>query len=160
MGATKQVILSESERIELEEYIRVNRDFKINRRLISFRMLDQGSSRQDIINVFGISYQSIIRWVDIYEEFGLPGLLVLHYDGRRPSALEPYEQDLLTFSKENVVTCIDQIVDFVNNVLQIPLGYDAVRAFVKKNSILLPSNQRKFHLRKQKKSSKKSLSNK
>lgn len=155
MSASKKIQLSESERIHLDALISFHRDYKINRRLLCIRMLDQGKTRGEATSILDVSYQCIIEWVDIYMNQGLDGLCVFNYDGRRKPMLQDHEQDLVDFVSNNVITNFNQIVGFVNNDLGIPMKYNGIYDFVKKNLILLRSNQPKSHLRKQKNPSKK-----
>jgi transposase len=69
------IILGEQELKDLKNQIKVQKDTKIYKRLLSLKMKDQGLSNQNISKILDVHIDTITDWFKIYTVSGLNGLL-------------------------------------------------------------------------------------
>ncbi len=127
-----EISLKKEEKELLDKKIKSTRDAKISKRFMCIHHMNEGKNVKAIAELLLVTVETIRNWVIQYKEHGLESLSEFKYDGRRPSCLEEHKDEIEEYIKNNVISDINQVVNFINNTLNVDIKYHATRMFLKK----------------------------
>lgn len=85
MGRKEKVIeLTDQERVELEQGYKSSQNAPFSRRCHIILLKSEGSTSQQIANIFQVTIQPINKWVKRYKVSGIQGLQTKSGQGRKP----------------------------------------------------------------------------
>jgi transposase len=79
---------------DLFSWSRECKDIRQSERFMAIRMLMQGRSREEVMEIYGISWSTLQRWVKLWNKGGKEALIMGKPTGR-PSKLTPEAKDFL-----------------------------------------------------------------
>jgi transposase len=113
---------------------------KFQRRYQCLWMLNENYLKKDIAILLGVNIDTITDWIKIYNQSGLEGLGLLHYDGRRPSQLDSVKSSIEKIISTQNVSRIKDLQALLINEHKIKVEHSWLYRYCKKNSICLIKN--------------------
>lgn len=129
--------LSSTEVSDLKRLRRSEKDGKILRRYQCLWMAHEGVPKKEIASTLGINIDTVTDWVKLFNKDRLLGLSKLHYEGRRPSALDAIKDLLIKHIKEYSISKLSELQDFLKTEHSIAVEHSWLSRYCKKNSIAL-----------------------
>lgn len=108
----RQIKLTDSQRIELEEGYRNGNTASFRQRCHIILLKSQSRKAKDITQITGLNIQSIYNWLNRYEEKGIQGLQTKAGQGRPKILDEQHEQiikDCITKERQRLSLVMDEI---------------------------------------------------
>ena len=133
--------LSLGEVSDLKRLRRIEKDGKILRRYQCIWMAHEGFPKKEIATTLGINIDTVTDWIKLFNKDRLGGLSRLHYDGRRPSALDAIKDLLITHIREQSIGKLSELQDFLETRHSITVEHSWLSRYCKKNSIALIKRQ-------------------
>ena len=133
--------LSLGEVSDLKRLRRIEKDGKILRRYQCIWMAHEGFPKKEIATTLGINIDTVTDWIKLFNKDRLGGLSRLHYEGRRPSALDAIKDLLITHIREQSIGKLSELQDFLETRHSITVEHSWLRRYCKKNSIALIKRQ-------------------
>jgi transposase len=133
--------LSAIEVAELKKLRRSEKSGKILRRYQCIWLAHEGLPKKEIASTLGVNIDTVTDWVKLFNEYRLSGLCKLHYEGRRPSALDPIKDLLLKHIREQSISKLSELQDFLETNHSIVVEHSWLSRYCKKNSIALIKRQ-------------------
>lgn len=133
--------LSSQEISTLKKLRRSEKDGKILRRYQCIWMAHEKHSKKEIAFLLGINIDTVTDWIKLFTKQGLSGLSKLHYEGRRPSALDAIKDLLIKHIREQPVSKLSELQDFLHTKHSIKVEHSWLSRYCKKNSIALIKRQ-------------------
>jgi transposase len=129
--------LSPAQEEELLERKKKEKKVKIHRRLQCIELKNKGAKGRDVASVIGVAEETISHWLKLFTEEGFDGLCSLKYEGRRPSKLDPYKEELKKYVKDGNITKLSQLQAYVQESYGFFVEHSWLSRYCKKNSIVL-----------------------
>lgn len=133
--------LSSDEVSELKRLRRSEKDGKILRRYQCIWMAHEGFPKKEIATTLGINIDTVTDWIKLFNKVRLGGLSKLHYEGRRPSALDAIKDLLIKHISEQSIGKLSELQDFLETRHSITVEHSWLSRYCKKNSIALIKRQ-------------------
>ncbi len=133
--------LSLGEVSDLKRLRRIEKDGKILRRYQCIWMAHEGFPKKEIATTLGINIDTVTDWIKLFNKDRLGGLSRLHYEGRRPSALDAIKDLLITHIREQSIGKLSELQDFLETRHSITVEHSWLSRYCKKNSIALIKRQ-------------------
>ena len=133
--------LSLGEVSDLKRLRRIEKDGKILRRYQCIWMAHEGFPKKEIATTLGINIDTVTDWIKLFNKDRLGGLSKLHYEGRRPSALDAIKDLLITHIREQSIGKLSELQDFLETRHSITVEHSWLSRYCKKNSIALIKRQ-------------------
>ena len=133
--------LTPKEVLELKQLRRSERDGKILRRYQCVWMAHEKFPKKEIASTLGVNIDTITDWIKLFNKNRLGGLSKLHYEGRRPSSLDAVKDLLLKHIREQSVSKLSELQDFLLKTHSIEVEHSWLSRYCKKNSIALTKRQ-------------------
>lgn len=133
--------LSSDEVSELKRLRRSEKDGKILRRYQCIWMAHEGFPKKEIATTLGINIDTVTDWIKLFNKVRLGGLSKLHYEGRRPSALDAIKDLLIKHIREQSIGKLSELQDFLETRHSITVEHSWLSRYCKKNSIALIKRQ-------------------
>lgn len=133
--------LSSDEVSELKRLRRSEKDGKILRRYQCIWMAHEGFPKKEIATTLGINIDTVTDWIKLFNKARLGGLSKLHYEGRRPSALDAIKDLLIKHIREQSIGKLSELQDFLETKHSITVEHSWLSRYCKKNSIALIKRQ-------------------
>jgi transposase len=128
--------LSKQERVKLNQCIKQEKNSKIYRRLQFLKLKDKGKTHTEIAGIVGVCIDTLTDWLAIYSTSGIDGLCQLNYDGRRPTKLDGYVDQIKQDVKERTITTLTELKDLLRENYNIQIEESWLSRLAQKNSIL------------------------
>ena len=135
------IVLTSIEILALKRLRRSEKDGKILRRYQCIWMAHEGLPKKEIALTLGVNIDTVTDWVKLFNKDRLDGLGKLHYEGRRPSVLDTVKHLLLKYIKEQSVSKLSELQDFLETKHSITVEHSWLSRYCKKNSIALIKRQ-------------------
>lgn len=129
--------LTSKETIELKRLRRIEKDGKILRRYQCIWMAHENFPKKEIASTLGVNIDTVTDWIKLFNKGRLGGLSKLHYEGRRPSGLDAVKDLLLQYIKEQSISKLSELQDFLETQHSIAVEHSWLSRYCKKNSIAL-----------------------
>jgi transposase len=129
--------LSASEVSALKQLRRIEKDGKILRRYQCIWMSHEGFPKKEIASTLGVNIDTVTDWIKLFTKSRLTGLSKLHYDGRRPSALDAVKEHLLKYIRQQSVSKLSDLQQYLQTNHSITVEHSWLSRYCKKNSIAL-----------------------
>jgi transposase len=133
--------LSSFEVVELKRLRRIEKDGKILRRYQCIWMTHEGLPKKEIASTLGINIDTVTDWIKLFNKDRLEGLSRLHYEGRRPSALDAIKDLLIKHIREQSISKLTELQFFLETKHSIVVEHSWLSRYCKKNSIALIKKQ-------------------
>jgi transposase len=133
--------LSPIEVAELKRLRRIEKDGKILRRYQCIWMAHEGLPKKEIASNLGINIDTVTDWVKLFNRDRLAGLSKLHYEDRRPSALDAIKDLLIKYIREQSISKLSELQVFLETKHSISVEHSWLSRYCKKNSIALIKKQ-------------------
>jgi transposase len=133
--------LSSAEFLELKRLRRVEKDGKILRRYQCIWMMHENLPKKEIAATLGVNIDTVTDWIKLFNKSRLSGLCKLQYEGRRPSGLDAVKEVLIKYIKEQSVSKLSELQDFLETKHSIIVEHSWLSRYCKKNSIALIKKQ-------------------
>ncbi len=108
---------------------------KIFKRLMAVEMRAYGGKCKDIAALLGVCIDTIADWTNLFLEGGIEVLCSLQYEGRRPSKLKSYTEEIRKKAKEDSLLALKQLRDWLQEKHALSVEESWLFRFCKKNSI-------------------------
>jgi transposase len=135
------ISLTAVEILELKRLRRVEKEGKILRRYQCIWMTHEGLPKKEIASTLGVNIDTVTDWIKLFNKSRLGGLRKLHYEGRRPSGLDAVKEVLIKHIKEQSVSKLSELQDFLETKHSIIVEHSWLSRYCKKNSIALIKRQ-------------------
>ncbi len=135
------ISLTSVEVLELERLRRSEKDGKILRRYQCVWMAYENFPKKEIASTLGVNIDTVTDWIKLFNKNRLGGLCKLHYEGRRPSGLDAVKDVLIKYIKEQSVSKLSELQDFLKTKHSIIVEHSWLSRYCKKNSIALIKKQ-------------------
>lgn len=99
------------------------------------------SPKKEIASTLGVNIDTVTDWVKLFNKDRLAGLSKLHYEGRRPSALDAIKDLLIKHIREQSISKLSELQDFLEAEHSITVEHSWLSRYCKKNSIALIKRQ-------------------
>jgi len=129
--------LSSIEVAELKRLRRGEKDGKILRRYQCIWMSHEGLPKKEIASTLGINIDTVTDWIKLFNKEGLAGLSKLHYEGRRPSALDAIKDLLIKHIREQSISKLSMLQDYLEAKHSIAVEHSWLSRYCKKTPLLL-----------------------
>ena len=129
------IILTKKQKTELTKRKKNEENSKIYRRYLYLEMSSKGMTNLKIASILGVCNDTLTEWKYIFENKGIEGLSMLHYDGRRKSKLTQYKDEILEKVKKGNVSTLNEIRDFLKKEHGVVVEHSWLSRFCKKNSM-------------------------
>ncbi len=136
-----QVILSEIDLAIIKTKKRKERDAKLLRRYQCLSMLHENYPKKEVAKLLGVNIDTITDWVKIYTKSGLAGLVLLKYEGRRPSSLDQIKDVLVDLIKKENINTMVQLQGKIKSSYKLDVEESWLGRYCKKNFISLIRRQ-------------------
>ena len=136
-----QVILSEIDLAIIKTKKRKERDAKLLRRYQCLSMLHENYPKKEVAKLLGVNIDTITDWVKIYTKSGLAGLVLLKYEGRRPSSLYQIKDVLVDLIKKENINTMVQLQGKIKSSYKLDVEESWLGRYCKKNFISLIRRQ-------------------
>jgi transposase len=133
--------LTSTEVLELKRLRRTEKDGKILRRYQCIWMTHENFPKKEIASTLGVNSDTVTDWIKLFNKSRLSGLRKLHYEGRRPSGLDAVKEVLIKYIKEQSVSKLAELQDFLETNHSIVVEHSWLSRYCKKNSIALIKKQ-------------------
>lgn len=140
----RKISLTEEEKIELEKYMKEEKRVKIYRRLLFIKLKDEKKKNTEIMEIIPVSINTLSDWTTQYLKKGLKWLWILNYDWRRVGKLAENKEKIDNYVKENIVSTLSELKDWLKNELNIDIENSWLWEFCKKNWIFLIKKQKNY----------------
>lgn len=110
---------------------------KILKRLQCVDLKNKKFSNNKIADILDITNDTVTIWIKLFLEQGFDGLCKLHYEGRRPSQLDPYQKKIKAYVKTHNVSKAVELQDWLKNKYNITIEHSWFTRYCKKNFIFL-----------------------
>ena len=104
-------------------------------------MAHEGFPKKKIASTRGVNIDTVTDWVKLFNKDRLAGLSKLHYECRRPSALDAIKDLLLKHIREQSISKLSELQDFLEAKHSISVEHSWLSRYCKKNSIALIKRQ-------------------
>jgi transposase len=135
------IILTATEALELKRLRRVEKNGKLLRRYQCIWMSHENFPKKEIASTLGVNIDTVTDWIKLFNKSRLGGLSKLHYEGRRPSGLDAFKDVLIKHIKEQSVSKLSELQDFLETKHSITVEHSWLSRYCKKNSIALIKRQ-------------------
>ena len=135
MTTKTKLFLTSKEESELRKRKENERDGKILRRFLCLEMKNKGYSHREIAELCDVCIDTITDWLRLYKRGGLNALSVLHYDGRRPSKLDRYLEDIKRYIEKKHPSRIVDLQVHIERKWHIEVEESWLWRWCKKNSV-------------------------
>ncbi len=135
------ISLTSVEVLELKRLKRSEKDGKILRRYQCIWMAYENFPKKEIASTLGVNIDTVTDWIKLFNKNRLGGLCKLHYEGRRPSGLDAVKDVLIKYIKEQSVSKLAELQDFLQTKHSIIVEHSWLSRYCKKNSIALIKKQ-------------------
>jgi transposase len=135
------ISLTAVEILELKRLRRVEKEGKILRRYQCIWMAHEEFPKKEIASTLGVNIDTVTDWIKLFTKSRLGGLRKLHYEGRRPSGLDAVKEVLIKHIKEQSVSKLSELQDFLETKHSIIVEHSWLSRYCKKNSIALIKRQ-------------------
>jgi transposase len=129
--------LTAKEIVELKRLRRVEKDGKILRRYQCMWFAHEKFPKKEIASMLSVNIDTVTDWIKLFNKNGLDSLSKLHYKGRRPSSLDCVKVELLKYIKEQSVSQLSELQQFLSDQYSIKIEHSWLSRYCKKNSIAL-----------------------
>jgi transposase len=133
--------LSANEIAELKKLRRIEKEGKILRRYQCIWMAHEKFPKKEIASTLGVNIDTVTDWIKLFNKVRLAGLCKLHYEGRRPSALDSIRELLIKHIREHSISKLSELQDFLETNYSIAVEHSWLSRYCKKNSISLIKRQ-------------------
>lgn len=135
------ISLTPVEVLELKRLRRSEKDGKILRRYQCIWMAYENFPKKEIASTLGVNIDTVTDWIKLFNKNRLGGLCKLHYEGRRPSRLDTVKDVLIKYIKEQSVSKLSELQDFLETKHSIIVEHSWLSRYCKRNSIALIKKQ-------------------
>jgi transposase len=135
------VSLTSTEVLELKRLRRMEKNGKLLRRYQCIWMTHENFPKKEIASTLGVNIDTVTDWIKLFNKSRLGGLRKLHYEGRRPSGLDAVKDVLIKHIKEQSVSTLSELQDFLATKHSITVEHSWLSRYCKKNSIALIKRQ-------------------
>ena len=133
--------LSANEIVTLKKLRRIEKEGKILRRYQCIWMAHEKLPKKEIASTLGVNIDTVTDWIKLFNKVRLGGLCKLHYEGRRPSALDGIKELLIKHIREHSISKLSELQDFLETNYSIVVEHSWLSRYCKKNSISLIKRQ-------------------
>lgn len=131
------VLLPNEDLLIVQMKKKTERNAKFLRRYQCLSMLHDKYAKKDIAHILGVNLDTITDWIKIYNKSGLSGLGLLHYEGRRPSALDEHKEELILLVKKKNISTLYELQSIIKQQYDLVAEHSWLSRYCKKNSISL-----------------------
>lgn len=110
---------------------------KFLRRYQCLWMLHEGYLKKDIASILSVNIDTITDWIKIYNNSGLSGLGLLHYEDRRPSILDARKVDIKNLVINENVSTIKELQSKIKIEFGLEVEHSWLYRYCKKNFVYL-----------------------
>jgi transposase len=135
------IVLSANEIVELKKLRRIEKEGKILRRYQCIWMAHEKFPKKEIASTLGVNIDTVTDWIKLFTKVRLEGLCKLHYEGRRPSALDAIKELLIKHIREHSISKLAELQEFLETRYSIVVEHSWLSRYCKKNSISLIKRQ-------------------
>jgi transposase len=132
-----QLSIPKSDMVVIAQKRRTESKAKFQRRYQCLWLLHEGYLRKDVANMLGVNIDTVTDWIKIYNKSGLEGLGLVHYEDRRPSSLDMYKDDILSYIANNGVSTINELRAMLAHSYGLKIEHSWLYRYCKKNFIAL-----------------------
>lgn len=129
--------LTKKEEKQLKELLKTTSQSKILKRYQCIHFKYQGLPNKQIAVLLCVNIDTVTDWFKLFNKVGLKGLGELAYDGRHPSQLEEYKEEIKKYVDENIVSSIKELQSYIAEAYNITIEHSWLFRYCKKNSIYL-----------------------
>jgi transposase len=129
--------LSSAQAKELRRRLKETKSTKVLRRLQCIQFVSENEPRSRIAKLLGVRPETISVWSQLFLKKGFEGLCSLHYDGRRPAALDRVRDELRRDLKAGKYDTLKDVQHALKETHGIDVCISWIWRYAKKNSLLL-----------------------
>jgi transposase len=90
-----------------------------------------------LARLLNVNIDTITAWIKIYNKEGLAGLGLLKYEGRRPSALDSFKKQIISYVQKEDITTLSELQMTIEKKHQLKIEHSWLSRYCKKTSLLL-----------------------
>lgn len=120
---------------DIQDAMKKEKNIKIYRRLQAVLWKNLKKPHQEIAFLLQVNQNTITNWFHLYEKKGLSGLCTLDYEGRRPSKLNRYEQEIRAYIEKENISNITILQSWIESQFGLHVEESWLYRYCKKNSI-------------------------
>ena len=128
--------LSPTQTKELQRRLKEAKSTKVLRRLQCIQLVFEDEPRSRIATLLSVRPETISVWSNLFLEEGFEGLCSLHYDGRRPAALDRVKDALKRDLKTGKYDTLKDVQHALKEIHGIDVCLSWIWRYAKKNSLL------------------------
>lgn len=133
----RKLQVSEEEMSAIKERKKKETNTKIFKRLLAIEIRGSGGKCKDIASLLGVCIDTIADWTNLFLQGGIDALCHLDYEGRRPSKLEPYTEEMKKKVQKDSISTLLQLQSWLQKEYGVFVEQSWLSRFCKKNSICL-----------------------
>jgi transposase len=131
-----RIDLSTTQSTELRKRLKETKSTKVLRRLQCIQFVFEDEPRSRIATLLGVTPETISVWSRLFLQEGFEGLCSLHYDGRRPAALDRVKDELRRDLKAGKYDTLKDAQHALKETHGIDVCISWIWRYAKKNSLL------------------------
>ena len=128
--------LSSAQTKELRKRLKEAKNTKILRRLQCIQFVSEDEPRSRIATLLSVRPETISVWSSLFLKEGFEGLCSLHYDGRRPAALDRIKDELKRDLKTGKYDTLREVQHALKETHGIDVCISWIWRYAKENSLL------------------------
>ena len=97
--------------------------------------------KKEIASTLGVNIDTVTDWIKLFNKGRIAGLSKLHYEGRRPSGLDAVKDLLLKYIKEQSISKLSELQDFLEAQHSIVVEHSWLSRYCKKTLLLLQKDK-------------------
>lgn len=140
---------------DIQDAMKKEKNIKIYRRLQAMMWKNLKKPHQEIAFLLQVTQNTVTNWFYLYKKKGLLGLCTLDYEGRRPSKLNQYEQEIRAYIEKENIANIAMLQSWIESHFGLHVEESWLYRYCKKNSIFPIKKQDLFRENRQQKKFKK-----
>lgn len=109
---------------------------KLNRRLLAVSLRHFGYKIRDIAAVTGVSERTVTKWMKLFLESGIDGLLEQHYPAERGSVLQPHRESIRQYWQDHPDSRLEDLQAWLASEKQVAVEYSWLYRYLERNGLL------------------------
>lgn len=131
-----KIHLSLEEAYLLADRMAATKNKKLSRRLLAVSLRHFGYKIKDIAPITGVSERTVSKWMKLYLESGLDGLLEQHYPTERGSVLQPHKEAIRQYWIDHPDSLLEDLQSWLATEKQVEVEYSWLYRYLERNGLL------------------------
>lgn len=138
----KYVRLSEAEKITIIEMRKYHPKLRARERVQMIELSDKGKSIDEITEIIGKNRDTVSKWFNSYEKYGISGILDNPKSGRSPKVKDQIKDRIIEIAKSDQTSASLYITEIIENEFSVKLHPNTVKYHLKKRKVRLQANKK------------------